>query len=197
MGGSSLCPELFKLVHKKHPRLKSFDVIDSTDPAAIRAIARKIEPKKTLFIVASKSGGTVETRSHEAFFISLLQEAGVKKIGRHFAAITDQGSALQEYARKKRYRKTFVNPSDIGGRYSALSFFGLVPGFFAGVDLNALLEDAVAMQKLLAEREGEANPALALGALVFAAAHLGRDKLTFVASKKTAPAGAVDRAVGS
>ncbi|RKX24518.1 MAG: transaldolase, partial [Candidatus Zixiibacteriota bacterium] len=187
MGGSSLCPELFKLVHGKHPRLKSFNVIDSTDPAAIRSLTRKIEPKRTLFIVASKSGGTVETRSQEAYFIGVLKKLGVKNIGRHFAVITDSGSALQEFARKHKYRKVFVNPSDIGGRYSALSLFGLVPGFFAGVDIRAFIDDAVAMQKLLVEREGEANPALAIGALLYAATKEGRDKLTFIASKKTAP----------
>ncbi|MBD3258611.1 hypothetical protein GF377_09285 [candidate division GN15 bacterium] len=187
MGGSSLCPELFGLMFKRHPKLKSFNVIDSTDPAAVRAVARKIEPKKSLFIVASKSGGTVETRSQEAFFLNLLKEAGVKKVGRHFAAITDKGSALQAFAHKKRYRKTFVNPSDIGGRYSALSFFGLVPAFFAGVDLRLLLDEAVATEKLLDEREGETNPAVVIGSLLAAASKQGRDKMTFLASKKTAP----------
>ncbi|MCP4685854.1 MAG: glucose-6-phosphate isomerase [bacterium] len=187
MGGSSLCPELFKLVHRKHPRLKSFDVIDSTDPQAVKAVASKIEPKKTLFVVASKSGGTVETRSHEAFFTGLLKEAKVRNIGRHFVAITDKGSGLEKSARKNKYRRIFLNPADIGGRYSALSYFGLVPGFFAGVDLRALLDDAVMMQKLLLEREGELNPALALGSLMAAAAREGRDKLTFIASKRTTP----------
>ncbi len=186
MGGSSLCPELFKLVHRKHPRLKSFDVIDSTDPQAVKSVTRKIELKKTLFIVASKSGGTVETRSHEAFFAGLLKEARVRNIGRHFVAITDKGSELEKFARKNKYRKIFLNPSDIGGRYSALSFFGLVPGFFAGADIRALLDDAVMMQKLLLERQGETNPALALGSLMAAAAKVGRNKLTFLASKKTA-----------
>jgi len=187
MGGSSLCPELFKLVHRKHTRLKSFDVIDSTDPQAVRAVARKVELKKTLFIVASKSGGTVETRSHEAYFTGLLRDARVREVGRHFVAVTDKGSALEKYGRKNKYRKIFLNSSDIGGRYSALSYFGLVPGFFAGVDLRALLDDALMMQRLLLERQGETNPALVLGSLMAAAAKEGRDKLTFVASKRTAP----------
>ncbi|RME27315.1 MAG: transaldolase, partial [Candidatus Zixiibacteriota bacterium] len=187
MGGSSLCPDLFRRVHKKHPRLTGFHVIDSTDPAAIRGLTRRLNLKKTLFIVASKSGGTTETRSHEAFFIEQLRAAGVKHFGRHFAAITDKGSALERFARRHRYRKVFINPSDIGGRYSALSYFGLVPGYFAGVDLRALLDDAVAMQKLLLERDGETNPGLALGVFLAAATKAGRDKLTFVASRKTAP----------
>jgi len=141
----------------------------------------------TLFIVASKSGGTVETRSHEAHFRGLLKNAGVKNPGRHFCAITDPGSGLEESAKKLRYRKVFLNPSDIGGRYSALSYFGLVPGFFAGVDIRALVDDAVIMQRLLTEREGEANAALTLGSFMAACARAGRDKLTFVASKRTAP----------
>ena len=187
MGGSSLCPELFGLMFGKHPKLKTFAVIDSTDPAAVRAVAKKIEPARTLFIVASKSGGTVETRSQEAFFTGVLTDAGVKKPGRHFAVITDPGSGLQEFAKKNRYRKIFLNPPDIGGRYSALSLFGLVPAFFAGVDLRLLLNDALFMQKLLCEREGETSPAVVLGALLAAASKEGRDKLTFMASRKTAP----------
>ncbi len=187
MGGSSLCPDLIGKMHRKRAGLKSFNVIDSTDPAAVRAVARKIEPKKTLFIVASKSGGTVETRSHEAFFIGLLKENKVRNIGKHFVAITDPGSGLQKDARKLKYRKVFLNPVDIGGRYSALSYFGLVPAYFAGADIRAMVEDAVAFQKLLNEREGEMNPAMVLGTLMAVAAKEGIDKLTFVASKKTAP----------
>ena len=187
MGGSSLCPDLFGLMHRKHPKLKSFSVIDSTDPTAVKAVARKLEAKSTLFIVASKSGGTVETRSHEAFFQGWLTENKIKNIGKHFVAITDSGSGLQKSARKQKYRKTFINPSDIGGRYSALSYFGLVPGFFAGVDLRALIDDAVAMQKLLTEREGELNPALLIGAFMAVGSLVGRDKMTFVASKRVAP----------
>ena len=187
MGGSSLCPEVFKRIHKCHPRLKSFDVIDSTDPAAVSAITRKLELKKTLFIVASKSGGTIETRSHEAFFLYQLRELGVSQPGRQFVAITDEGSALQLDARRLKYRKVFVNPSDIGGRFSAMSFFGLVPGLFAGADIDALASKALGMQEMMAEREGESNPALQLGAIMSAAAQNGIDKLTFVASKRTAP----------
>ena len=187
MGGSSLCPEMFGLMFGGHPKLKTFSVVDSTDPAAVQAVTRKIEPTKSLFIVASKSGGTVETRSHEAHFIGLLKDAGVTGIGRHFVAITDPGSGLQAFAKKNHYRKTFLNPADIGGRYSALSYFGLVPAFFAGVDLKRLLDDAVMMQLLLLKREGETNPAAVLGSLMAAAAKSGRDKMTFVTSRKAAP----------
>ncbi len=185
MGGSSLCPEVFRFFFRRHKLLKSYDVLDSTDPEAVRAIARKIDLKRTLFVVASKSGGTVETRSHEAFFIGRLQDADIADFGRHFAVITDKGSPLEQFARRNKYRKIFLNPPDIGGRYSALSYFGLVPAFFAGVDLNRLVNDAAAMEKILRERKGETNPALLLGALMAAAAASGRDKLTFFASRRT------------
>jgi len=187
MGGSSLCPDLFRLMGRPAKGLKSFDVLDSTDPSAVMALTRKIDPKKTLFIVASKSGGTVETRSHEAYFIGLLQDKGVKNYGRHFVAITDPGSGLQKFARKNHYRKVFLNPPDIGGRYSALSYFGLVPGYFAGVDIRALVDDALIMQKLLAERGDDTNPALLIGSLMAVGVRQGCDKLTFVASKRAAP----------
>ena len=187
MGGSSLCPDLFRLMCRPRKGLKSFHVLDSTDPSAVIALTRKIDLKKTLFIVASKSGGTVETRSHEAYFIGLLQDKGIRNFGSHFVAITDTGSHLQKFARKNKYRKVFLNPQDIGGRYSALSYFGLVPGYFAGVDIRALVDDALAMQQLLRERDDETNPALLIGLLMAVGAKRGFDKLTFVASKKASP----------
>jgi hypothetical protein len=137
--------------------------------------------------VASKSGGTIETRSHEAFFAGALQAAGIADIGRHFAVITDPGSELESSARANGYRHLFLNPADIGGRYSALSFFGLVSGWFAGVDLTKLLSDAVACETILRERNDESNAALSLGALMAAGAKSGRDKLTFLASRRIAP----------
>ena len=187
MGGSSLCPEVFSKIFPKHKNFKAVHVVDSTDPRVVNAVAAKIDPKQTLFIVASKSGGTVETRSQEAFFMDLLRSAGVRNIGKHFVAITDKGSSLQKFARKHEYRKIFVNPSDIGGRYSALSFFGLVPGALAGVDIGRLLENAIEMQKSLTDRAGETNPGAALGSLMAVAAKEGRDKLTFMASRKLSP----------
>lgn len=185
MGGSSLCPQVFKFFFKKHSALKSYDVLDSTAPEAVKAIRRKVDLEHTLFIVASKSGGTVETRSQEAYFIGQLQADDVADFGRNFVAITDKGSALEQFARRYKYRKTFLNPADIGGRYSALSYFGLVPAFFAGVDLRSLVEDAVSMENILRDREDETNPGLVLGALVAAGARSGIDKLTFAASPKT------------
>jgi len=122
-----------------------------------------------------------------AYFMDLLHRTGIKAVGKHFVAITDKGSTLEKLARRNHFRKVFLNPSDIGGRYSALSYFGLVPGFFAGVDLRLLLESAGIMENAIRERTGETNPALALGSLMAAATSEGVNKLTFIASKKTAP----------
>ncbi|PWB73910.1 transaldolase, partial [candidate division GN15 bacterium] len=105
MGGSSLCPELFALMFGKHKKLTSFDVLDSTDPAAILGLQKRINLKKTLFIIASKSGGTVETRSHEAYFLDKVTQLGVKVPGRQFVAITDKGSSLESFAKQHKYRK--------------------------------------------------------------------------------------------
>lgn len=187
MGGSSLCPEVFKLIFGRRAGVKSIDILDSTDPAAITSVAAKLDLQKSLFIVASKSGGTIETRSHEAYFIEKLKAAGISDIGRHFTAITDPGSDLEKFARDHQYRHIFINPADIGGRYSALSFFGLVPGWFAGINLEKLLTDASAFEPILRDRNDESNPALALGTLMAAGAIVGRDKLTFIASPKVAP----------
>lgn len=187
MGGSSLCPEVFKLVFGAHAGLASFDVLDSTDPAAVKEIASKIRLSKTLFIVASKSGGTVETRSHEAFFIDQFRQQGLSSFGEHFVAITDKGSDLEKFARRNHYRRVFLNPSDIGGRYSALSYFGLVPAAFTRVRIGDLVEQAVQMESLLRERHDESNPALLLGAVLAAGQKQSANKLTFLASKKLAP----------
>jgi len=187
MGGSSLCPELFKFMFGKHRKLTSFDVLDSTDPAGILNLQKKLNLKKTLFIIASKSGGTVETRSHEAYFLDKVAQIGVQVPGRQFVAITDKGSSLEVFAKEHKYRKIFLNPPDIGGRYSALSYFGLVPGFFAGVQLRRLLENAIAMEKLVRERNDESNPALVLAASITAAAQTGRDKLTCLVTSSWAP----------
>lgn len=187
MGGSSLCPEVFKLIFGRRTGIKSIDILDSTDPTAVNTVADRLELRRSLFIVASKSGGTVETRSHESFFIEKCKAAGISEYGRHFAAITDPGSDLEKFAGEHNYRQIFRNPPDIGGRYSALSYFGLVPGWFAGIDLSKLLAEAVSMQSILQTRNDESNPALALGALMAASASSGRDKFTFVASPKIAP----------
>ncbi|MDZ4723121.1 MAG: hypothetical protein SGI97_04355 [candidate division Zixibacteria bacterium] len=187
MGGSSLCPESLYHIFGGHKKLKVFHVLDTTDPRVISRVARSIDLKKTLFIVASKSGGTIETRSHEAFFIERLKQNGLTQFGKQFVAITDKNSDLHAFAKRNKYRAIFLNPSDIGGRYSALSYFGLVPAFFVGVNLSSLIDSALSMQNVLSERNDETNPALALGSLMAVAAQSKRDKLTFLSSKKISP----------
>src|SRR5690242_9058701 len=140
MGGSSLCPDVLRNTFgstKGHPKLH---VLDTTDPATILGVRAKIRIAKTLFIVASKSGETTETLSHFAYF---WEQAKGK--GRQFAAITDPGTSLEKLAKEHGFRWIFRNPPDIGGRYSALSYFGLVPGALIGVNVEEMLERAVEM----------------------------------------------------
>lgn len=187
MGGSSLCPEVFAKIFGSEKRVDSFHVLDTTDPEAILRVMEQIDLRKTLAIVASKSGGTIETRSQEAYFHAQLRHLGVAAVGAHCIAITDPGSDLEKFAKANHYRAVFPNPADIGGRYSALSYFGLVPGYLAGVHLSTLLADAVIMQRLLSERIDETNPAIAIGALMAAGVAHKKDKLTFVATPNVAP----------
>jgi glucose-6-phosphate isomerase len=177
MGGSSLAPEVLRSALPARPGRPRLQMLDSTDPAAVRAIAAP--PGTTLYLLASKSGGTVEPNSLAAHFRSRLEHAGVARWADHFVAITDEGTSLARRARAEGFRDIFINPSDIGGRYSALSFFGLVPAALMGHDLAALLGWGVAM--LAASEPGgdtARNPAVALGLAIGAAALAGRDKLT-------------------
>jgi len=184
MGGSSLCPDVLRNTFgstKGHPRLH---VLDTTDPATILATRRKITVEKTLFIVASKSGETTETLSHFAYFWDLV------KSGRQFAAITDPGTSLEKLAKDHAFRWIFPNPPDIGGRYSALSYFGLVPGALIGVDVEELLERAVEMASACADSvPAESNPGVWLGGVMGELAARGRNKLTLIASPKVATFG--------
>ena len=184
MGGSSLCPDVLRNTFgstKGHPKLH---VLDTTDPATILATRRKITLAKTLFIVASKSGETTETLSHFAYFWDLV------KSGKQFAAITDPGSGLEKLAKDHGFRWIFPNPPDIGGRYSALSYFGLVPGALIGVDVEELLERAVEMAHASADSvPPETNPGVWLGAVMGELALRGRNKLTLIASPKVATFG--------
>jgi glucose-6-phosphate isomerase len=181
MGGSSLAPEVLRRSFPPHAGQPRLHVLDSTDAAAIRALQDAIEPARTLFIVSSKSGGTIEPLSLFAHFFSLVGE------GRNFVAITDPGSGLAELAREHGFRQTFLGDPNIGGRYSALSPFGIVPGALMGVDVRTLLTGAGAAWDtgLLVAGEG-ASPASGgvtavwLGAALSALARAGRDKLTFL-----------------
>jgi glucose-6-phosphate isomerase len=180
MGGSSLAPEVFSLLFPA-PAGRHFFVLDTTDPESLRAVQSQLEPERTLFIVASKSGSTVETLSQYQYFADRLQRAGVAQPGRHFVAITDAGSRLDRLAQEQSFRRIFRNPADIGGRYSALSFFGLVPAALWGVDVNAVLDSASEMAAASGpQAPPETNPALRLGALLGAGVLQGCDKLFLV-----------------
>lgn len=178
MGGSSLAPEVLRRVIGVAPGWPRFRVLDSVDPDAVR---EALEPAATsLFIFASKSGGTIEPNVMAAEAQRRLRDAGVSEVGSHFIAITDEGTALHTRAREERFLDIFVNPTDIGGRYSALSLFGLVPAALMGIDLDALLAPARKMAEACRLEDPRRNPGLALGALMAAAAQSGRDKLTLL-----------------
>ena len=175
MGGSSLAPEVFRTTFGAVKGALDLHVLDTTDPAAIRAVERDLDLAKTVFIVSSKSGTTLETLSHYRYF---WKQAGGK--GRQFLAITDPGSQLAEEAKTKGFRRTFLNPADIGGRYSALSYFGMVPAAISGVDVETLLDRAVHAAHIAANPAAEANPPAMLGLVIGTMAGQKRDKLTLI-----------------
>ncbi len=184
MGGSSLCVEVLRLSIGSAAGFPALGILDTTDPVTIRALAASLDLTKTIFVVASKSGGTVETLSHAAYFYELVKQQLGDRAGANFVAITDPGSKLSRLAADLGYRRTFLNQSDIGGRYSVLSYFGLVPAALAGIDVGRLLDRAIAMANEC-KRPGHENPGLLFGAAIGAAAtgHPlggGRDKLTIV-----------------
>ena len=177
MGGSSLAPEVFRQTFGAPKGALNVHVLDTTDPAAIAAVEQSIDVKKTAFIVASKSGTTLETLSHYRYF---FEQAG--RHAKQFIAITDPGTSLADEATTRGFRRVFLNPPDIGGRYSALSYFGLVPAALGGVDLAALLDRAATMMQGCSPSVpvGE-NPGAWLGAVLAEAAKVGRDKITIIA----------------
>jgi len=185
MGGSSLCPDVLRHTFGHVRGYPALHVLDTTDPCTILSLRSRIDPADTLFIVASKSGTTLETLSHYAYFREQVVKAGVKQPGRNFAAITDPGSSLEKLAKDDGFRWIFPNPPDIGGRYSALSYFGLVPGAVAGIDVGELLERATEMAHSCdASVPVDKNPGVWLGAVFGSLARLGRDKLTLVVTPK-------------
>ena len=187
MGGSSLAPEVFRLTFGITAKRLDLQVIDSTHPGAIQAAAA-LDPQHTLYLPATKSGGTIETLSFlKYFYTQASQKLGQDKAGEHFVAITDPDSGLATLARQLDFRHCFLNDPNIGGRYSALSFFGLVAAGLIGVDLDRLLDSANAM-RTACQREDD-NPSALLGAYIGAGAQLGRDKLTLITSPTVDPFG--------
>ncbi|HEX6323372.1 MAG TPA: hypothetical protein VFZ36_06570 [Vicinamibacterales bacterium] len=180
MGGSSLCAEVLRDVGGAAPGWPDLVVLDTTDEGTITHETARFDPARTLFLVASKSGSTIEVTSLEAHFRSIAVEAlGAEAAGRRFVAITDPDTQLAAHAREHGYREIFINPPDIGGRFSALSLFGLVPAALLGHDLDTFLGSA--RDAAAGCRENAAtNPGLALGAFMVESAKAGRDKLTLL-----------------
>ena len=142
MGGSSLAPEVFARTFEKKKGYPDLLVLDTTDPDAIQSVEKKIIPKRSLILVATKSGGTVETISLMKYFYNRLAISVGEDVGSRFAAITDPGSGLEKMAKSLKFRKIFLNDPDIGGRYSALSYFGMVPAALIGIDIATILQRA-------------------------------------------------------
>jgi glucose-6-phosphate isomerase len=179
MGGSSLGPEVIRRSYGQIPDGLRLHVLDSTDAGAVLAVEREVDLDTTLFIVSSKSGGTIETLSHMRYF---YERSGGD--GRKFVAVTDPGSPLINIAHERAFREVFENDPDIGGRYSVLSYFGLVPAALAGVNVEAMLHRSqVAEQNCAQFGESSVNSGLWLGVALGELALQGRDKATFVVSK--------------
>ena len=190
MGGSSLAPEVMSLIFKDAVGLK-LSILDSTDPAQVLNAAQKNPVKKTLYVVSSKSGGTAEVTAMLDYFWERAIHAVRDEAPEHFIAITDPGTSLEKLAFDRNFRKIFLADPKVGGRYSALTAFGLVPAVLMGVDVGQFLECAawMASECSLNQPIGR-NPGVVLGTVIGEAAVHGRDKLTIIADPETAPIGA-------
>jgi transaldolase/glucose-6-phosphate isomerase len=183
MGGSSLCPEVFRRTFGKRDGFPQLHVLDSTDPATVKSFEQRVDLEHTLFIVASKSGTTTEPLMFYKYFINRMREIKGDRAGQNFVAITDPGTLMEEMAKGDSFRRIFLNPPDIGGRYSALSFFGMVPAAVQGFDFRSLLDRAECVMHACASCvPTEDNPAARLGAVLGVLANAGRDKLTLSTS---------------
>lgn len=183
MGGSSLAPEVINRVFGQKEGYPRFYMLDSTEPGTIEAIERRIDPAKTLFIVATKSGGTTETISFYRYFREKVNVIRGAKARENFVAITDPGPSLETLAGEEGFRRVFLNMPDIGGRYSALSYFGIVPAALMGVDVEDLLDRAETMAEACAPCvDSSDNPGVWLGTLLGTLYKEGHDKITILTS---------------
>ena len=184
MGGSSLCPEVLRMTFGKIKGFPELHVLDSTDPAQIGAIEAKVDLKSTICIVSSKSGSTLEPNIYKQYFFERVKaKVGEKEAGNRFIAITDPGSKMQQVAEADKFRKIFFGVPSIGGRYSALSNFGMVPATIMGLDVAKFLKNTEEMVKACgASAAADSNPGVILGNILGVAANHGRDKLTIIAS---------------
>jgi len=184
MGGSSLCPEVLRMTFGKAAGYPDLHVLDSTDPAQIKSIEESVDLASTLCIVSSKSGSTLEPNIYKQYFFDRVKaKVGDKEAGSRFIAITDPGSKMQRVAEKDKFRKVFMGVPSIGGRYSALSNFGMVPAAVMGIDAAKFLKNTEQMVDACGEDSDAAmNPGVILGTILGVAANQGRDKITFVTS---------------
>lgn len=183
MGGSSLAPEVFRLTFGVKQGFLDLHVLDSTHPEAVLEYEKKLNPEKTLYIVSTKSGGTVETMSFmKYFFTSVSKQLGSEKASKHFVAITDPGSGLEDTAKRLNFRKVFLNDPDIGGRFSALSLFGIVPAALLGIDITKLFDETSKMISECKHPEVSENSGAKLGGIIGSLAKEGIDKLTLLIS---------------
>jgi glucose-6-phosphate isomerase len=193
MGGSSLAPEIFRHIFGVKPDYLDLAVLDSTIPGVVLDFARNLDPEKTLYIASTKSGGTVETLSFTKYFYNyVLNRVGDKKVGKNFIAITDPNTEMESLAKELKFRRFFLNDPNIGGRFSVLSYFGLVPAGLIGVDLKLLLDRAHAMleqSKTTDAPLGSDRSVELLGTIIGELVRQGRDKLTFIMSPSIAPFG--------
>jgi transaldolase / glucose-6-phosphate isomerase len=192
MGGSSLCPEVLKMTFGKLTAFPELHVLDSTDPAQVKSFENRIDLSKTLFIVSSKSGSTLEPNIFKQYFFERAKEvAGPGKAGSQFIAITDPGSKMEQVARSDHFRHIFHGLASIGGRYSALSDFGVIPASAMGLDVAKFLDRTEDMVQACASSVPvEENPGAVLGVVLGAAHNLGRDKVTIITSPGISDLGA-------
>jgi transaldolase / glucose-6-phosphate isomerase len=191
MGGSSLCPEVFSLTFGQQTGFPELLVLDSTDPVQIRSFRDKIDPARTLFCVSSKSGTTLEPNIYMQYFYDETKKVVGDRAGHHFIAITDPGSKLEGVASKLNFRRVYHGVPSIGGRYSALSDFGLAPHAAAGLDTEKLLRQAARIVEACKAEKAEQNPGVTLGLILgTAAAKLKRDKVTLICSESIHDLGA-------
>jgi transaldolase/glucose-6-phosphate isomerase len=184
MGGSSLCPEVLRMTFGKIKGFPELHVLDSTDPAQIKAIEAKVDLKSTICIVSSKSGSTLEPNIYKQYFFERVKaKVGEKEVGNRFIAITDPGSKMQQVAEADRFRKIFFGLPSIGGRYSAISNFGMVPAAVMGLDVAKFLKNIEEMVEACgAASAADSNPGVILGNIMGVAANNGRDKITIITS---------------
>jgi transaldolase/glucose-6-phosphate isomerase len=192
MGGSSLCPEVLRMTYGKIAGFPELHVLDSTDPAQVKAVENKVDLKKTICIVSSKSGSTLEPNIFKQYFYERIKsKVGEKEVGKRFIAVTDPGSKMQQVAEADKFRKIFPGVPSIGGRYSALSNFGMVPAAVMGLDVAKFLKKTAEMVKACgAATAADVNPGAILGIILGVAANHGRDKITFITSPGISDLGA-------